>query len=117
MKGVYLLHYDSAFGHARHYLGASKDVEARIKAHRAGNGGKLPAAFAKAGIGFQIARVWETSSTEAAFELENKLKGRSVHNGKRSGGKRNVKLCPVCQSGKVGKARCAAQIQISPSST
>lgn len=109
MNGVYLLHYEKRYGHAQHYLGASKDVEARIAAHKAGNGGKLPQMFAEAGIGVQVARIWKTATKAEAFALEDKLKGRTTHNGKRSGGKRNVQLCPVCQSRKVGN-RCTSSI-------
>ncbi len=33
---IYLLHFERSYHHARHYLGYTEDLEARVTAHRAG---------------------------------------------------------------------------------
>ena len=35
---IYLLHFERSYHHARHYLGYTDDLEARVAAHRAGRG-------------------------------------------------------------------------------
>jgi hypothetical protein len=58
---IYLLHFDEPFGHARHYTGWVDDarLEDRLAAHLAGQGARLTAVVAAAGIGWQLARVWD----------------------------------------------------------
>jgi hypothetical protein len=57
------------------------DLAGRIAEHRAGQGSRLLAAVAAAGIGFTVARTWP-----GGRELERRLKRR--HNSPR--------LCPIC---------------------
>ncbi len=38
---VYTLHLDPALGHARHYTGFGKDLDARLDAHERGEGARL----------------------------------------------------------------------------
>ena len=90
MGTVYLIHFarplgdlDNPRGQARHYLGYTEDLEARLEAHRTGNGSAIMAAVAREGIGWELARTWEGSKA-----LERRLKNR--HNG--------PKLCPICQN-------------------
>ena len=83
---VYLLHFDKPYKHARHYIGSTEDLEARLALHRNGNGARLMTVIAKAGIGFQLARTWA-----GGRKLERKLKNR----------KNASKLCPICQQGAV----------------
>lgn len=81
---VYLLHFEQpiAKGHpCQHYLGWTKDLAARIQAHRLGNGARLTAVAKERGIGFQVARVWRGSRV-----FERKLKNR----------KNGRCLCSVC---------------------
>jgi len=40
---IYLLHFDRSYRHARHYLGYTEDIEARLAAHRAGRGSPVAA--------------------------------------------------------------------------
>lgn len=87
LSGVYLLHYEEPMNGAQHYLGASRDVFARIRHHEAGNGARFPAAFRRAGINFELARLWIATVAENPFHMERRLKR----------GKNNRKLCPTCQ--------------------
>jgi len=84
---VYLLHFDQPYKHAKHYLGSTGNLEARLQLHRSGNGARLMEVVSKAGIGFEVARLWRTETCEEARALEHKLK--QWHSG--------VKLCPICQ--------------------
>lgn len=84
---VYLLCFDKKFKHARHYIGFAENqrtFELRMKHHAKGNGSKLMAAVAKAGIGFTVARTWPDGDRN----FERKLKNR----------KEGPRLCPLCVS-------------------
>ena len=48
---VYLIHFESKFSHASHYLGSCKNLRKRIARHRANDGAKLLRALNLAGIG------------------------------------------------------------------
>lgn len=81
---VYLLHFDQKYKHAQHYIGyAEKDLQARINQHRVGKGARLMKVVVDAGIGFEVARVWDDGDKK----LERKLK--RWH--------RSKDLCPVCK--------------------
>jgi len=89
MGTVYLIHFsrpigdlDNPRGQARHYLGFTQDLEARLEAHRTGNGSAIMAAVSRAGVGWTLARMWE-----GGRDLERQLKNQ--HNSPR--------LCPVCR--------------------
>jgi hypothetical protein len=58
MGTVYLIHFERPLGdlnnprgQARHYLGFTEDLEARLAAHRSGNGSAIMAAVVQAGTG------------------------------------------------------------------
>lgn len=80
---IYLLHFDSPFGHARHYTGWAKDLEARIAEHRAGRGSNLIKHVLAAGIDFVLA-----TTLTGDRNRERQLKNR--------GGA--AKWCPVCKA-------------------
>jgi predicted GIY-YIG superfamily endonuclease len=89
MGTVYLIHFDRPIGdlnnprgQARHYLGYTDDLNARLEAHRQGNGARLMEVVTEAGISWTLARTWQGDRT-----LERKLKDR--HNA--------PKLCPICR--------------------
>ena len=82
MSGVYLLHFESPYQHARHYIGWAKDIDARVSAHVSGRGSKLTQAVHYAGIAMQLVRKW-TGETRG---FERKLKNR----------KNAAQLCPIC---------------------
>ena len=78
---VYLLHLDPAYRHARHYTGWTRDLDARLEAHRAGQGARLMEVVKKAGGSFRLARTWT-----GGRDRERAIKNR--HEAPR--------LCPVC---------------------
>jgi predicted GIY-YIG superfamily endonuclease len=78
---VYLLHFERRYKHAGHYLGYTRDLEARIRAHRLGQGARLMEVIAQAGIPFVVARTWE-----GGRDMEMALKTW----------KNGPKLCPIC---------------------
>lgn len=78
---VYLIHFETPYEHARHYLGFTTDLAARLAAHRAGSGARLMEVITQAGISWYVARTWE-----GGRNLERALKQR----------KNSPKLCPVC---------------------
>ncbi len=88
---VYLLHFvrkignqDNPRGMAQHYIGfAEHDLAARLERHHAGNGSRIMAAVAKAGIPWVLARVWEGASRSD----ERALKAQ----------KHAARYCPYCR--------------------
>ncbi len=79
---VYLLHFNRPLHHARHYMGWTKNLEERLKAHDNGNGARLMEVITEQGITWQLARTWK-----GGRDLERRLKRR--HEGPR--------LCPICK--------------------
>lgn len=99
---VYLLCFHQHYKHARHYIGFCKEggLDARIEKHRKGSGARLMEVITKAGIGFDVARVW--SDGDRTFE--RKLK--NMKNAKR--------LCPFCNNKpKIFKAVLSVDIETS----
>jgi predicted GIY-YIG superfamily endonuclease len=77
----YLLHFSKPYKHAKHYLGTTQDLLARLQLHDAGKGARLTQVVREAGIDLQLVRTWPGNRT-----LELKLKRQ--HNSPR--------LCPIC---------------------
>jgi predicted GIY-YIG superfamily endonuclease len=80
---IYLLHFDRSYRHARHYLGYTENLEARLTAHRAGRGSPLVAAAVRDGTDFQLAATWPGDRT----------KERRLHRYRNS----PRRLCPICR--------------------
>jgi hypothetical protein len=79
---IYLLHFERAYYHARHYLGWTEgEIEQRLDRHMIGTGARLISVVTEAGIGLEVAKLW--AGTRA---LERRLKNR----------KNSPKLCPIC---------------------
>jgi len=79
---IYLLHFERPYVHARHYLGwTGGNLEVRLDAHAAGNGARLLAVVASAGIAWNLARVWPGT----------RARERQI---KRQGGL--SRCCPLC---------------------
>ncbi|MCX5046690.1 hypothetical protein OG921_26295 [Aldersonia sp. NBC_00410] len=78
---VYLIHFDRPYKHARHYLGFTNDLAARMDEHGSGRGARLMAVITEAGIGWELARTW-TGSRGRERQL------------KRQGGA--SRACPCC---------------------
>lgn len=56
---LYLLHFETPYRHARHYLGYTESrasLRQRLKAHQRGQGARLMEVVRDAGIGFALAR-------------------------------------------------------------
>lgn len=79
---IYLIHFNTAYHHARHYLGYSPHPEARVQQHLAGQGSPLVRAVVAAGISV---RAW-VIHRRGGRTLERQLKLQ--HNGRR--------FCPSC---------------------
>jgi predicted GIY-YIG superfamily endonuclease len=79
---VYLLHFSDNLCHARHYIGATADVEKRLQAHKKNPRPKILRACRDNGIDFEVVRVWENK----ARGFERLLKKR----------KNSPELCPIC---------------------
>lgn len=79
---VYLIHFDSPLHHAKHYLGWTKNLDARLEEHRKGNGSKLLAALRRAGISWRLVRTWDNVDRH----FERKLKKR----------KKATQFCSAC---------------------
>lgn len=82
MKGVYLLHFQPSYKHARHYLGYADDIERRLQEHRSGQGARLTEVAMHAGCELMLVRTWP----DRGRHFERKLKRR----------KNAPKLCPIC---------------------
>jgi predicted GIY-YIG superfamily endonuclease len=78
---VYLIHLDEPYKHARHYLGWTTDLDARLQAHQQGRGARLMEVVKAAGITWRLARTWPGSR-----DRERAIKNR--HEAPR--------LCPEC---------------------
>lgn len=78
---VYLIHFQTPYKHARHYLGSSNDVLARCEEHRNGSGARLMQVVEDAKIPWQVVRLWPGGRKE---EKQLKLQ------------KNSPRLCPIC---------------------
>lgn len=78
------MHATRALRGARHYLGFSQDVPARIRRHRAGRGTPLLGEMTRRGIPWRVVRQWHGKT--GFFEQELKRGGPLA------------RLCPVCTS-------------------
>ena len=87
-RTVYLIHLDRPLAHARHYLGSTDDLERRLHEHEQGNGSKMLAAVARAGITWQLARTWPGDRA-----WERRLKRY----------KKSKRLCPICSASAHGR--------------
>jgi predicted GIY-YIG superfamily endonuclease len=85
---VYLIHFDTPYKHARHYIGYTANLAARMAVHRSGHGARLLNACNQSGIAYDVVRTWSIRSRfcNRATALEHKLKRR----------KDSAALCPVC---------------------
>jgi predicted GIY-YIG superfamily endonuclease len=93
-RQVYLLHFDRPLAHARHYLGSTDDLERRLHEHEHGNGSKLLAAVARAGIPWQLAR---TKSWPQLLPGDRSWERRLKRY------KKSRRLCPFCSAGAHGR--------------
>lgn len=83
---IYLLHFTTPVGHARHYLGSTNDVERRLAEHRAGVGARLPQVAVIRGAELILARTWKGGRMK-----ERAIKDAYHH--------AFTALCPLCSAG------------------
>ena len=81
---IYLLHFSTPYHHAKHYVGFTTDLPARLDAHQRGAGARLLDVITAAGIGFELARTWSGTRRD-----ERAIKSR----------KAAPRLCPTCNPG------------------
>ena len=96
-RGVYLIHFERPYKHARHYMGYADDIHNRLVAHGEGRGARLMEVIRDAGIPWRLARVWEGKGRV----WERKLKNR----------KHAPALCPVCNP---DHAFCCGEVFTTP---
>lgn len=82
---VYLIHMDTKIAHAQHYIGSSKDIDARLVAHKSGQGARLLQVANGLGITYSVVRTWRGGRVEE----------RLFHRRKAS-----PRLCPTCREGR-----------------
>lgn len=58
MEALYILHFDRPLHHARHYAGATKNLQNRLVDHALGNGARITRELLLRRIGWQLARCW-----------------------------------------------------------
>lgn len=88
---VYILHFDSPYHHARHYVGYTKDIDKRMAQHKAGSGARLMEVITEVGIGFQIAKIWKSKTRKFERYIKNS------HN--------TARFCPICRKNKQKEVR------------
>ena len=79
---IYLLHIEPPYKHARHYMGWTKDLDARMAEHLSGRGARLTQVILKAGCEIHLTRTWEGDRNE-----ERRLKNH----------KWAPRKCPLCK--------------------
>ncbi len=84
MGVIYLLHFQRSYRHARHYLGYTENLDARLAAHRARRGSPLVAAAIADGIEFELAASWPG----------DRHRERQLHRYNNS----PRRLCPICRN-------------------
>jgi predicted GIY-YIG superfamily endonuclease len=78
---TYLIHFEKNLGHARHYIGATKDLKKRMMCHENNRGASIMKAVNKKNIKWVIAKIWNKG-----FDFEKSLKKQ-----------KNIKrICPIC---------------------
>lgn len=95
---IYLLHFARPIGNennnrgrAQHYIGRCQGdrLDARMAEHRAGGASNITAAFHRAGIPFEQARLFRPVPGQRGVDLEKAMKAR----------KDAPSLCPICNPG------------------
>lgn len=81
--GVYLLHFDTGVGNAKHYVGWSINIGRRVKLHQKGQSRvALTREAARRGIKMSVVRIWEGCDRDVERRLKNRKKSRL--------------MCPIC---------------------
>lgn len=86
MNWIYLLHFDFPLKHARHYAGATTDLERRLNEHATGQGAAILRHLLKIGTGWRLANLWTTNDA-LPFAVEFAMKSQ----------KNGPRYCPICR--------------------
>lgn len=97
---VYLIHLDSPLCHARHYIGYSDYLEARLAHHENGTGSKFLRAVASIGIKFHAVALYVGADRHFERLLHN------THN--------TATYCPICAGAKVRTFRPSGYLVTEP---
>lgn len=88
-KCIYLIHFSFFRAHARHYLGSSRGLMARLAAHANGRGSRITRALWEDGEDWQLAALYVPRNPQADIrQIEANAKKRH------SGGD----YCPLCHA-------------------
>ena len=79
---TYLIHFDKAYKHARHYVGSCENIKERLLRHKQGRGARLIEVIHDHDITWQLARLWRHKDRSP----EQRLK--KISNSKQ--------YCPIC---------------------
>lgn len=82
MQGIYLIHFDTPYKHAQHYVGFAKDIAKRLKKHQSGQGARLVQVIQLEGITWQLARIWKDGTRTEERKLKNRGSAK--------------RYCPIC---------------------
>lgn len=85
MNWLYLLHFDIPLKHARHYAGATTNLEQRLEEHASGKGAAILRHLLQIGTGWKLAKLWTTEKS-LPFEIERAMKSQ----------KNGPRYCPLC---------------------
>jgi predicted GIY-YIG superfamily endonuclease len=92
---VYLIHFNRAYKHARHYLGYSEHLDKRITDHLCRMGARLMEVVTNARIEWKVCRTWPG---DRALERQLKRRKDAPH------------ICPICSGSKaMNRAKEKAQ--------
>lgn len=88
MANVYLLHFEPALAHAKHYCGYTPNgVNERVEKHRKGAGACITRAASALGITLTVSKTWHFDDKHEARLFERSLK--NTH--------KLSRFCPICQ--------------------
>jgi len=79
---VYVIHFNSPLSHARHYVGWTNDLEARMERHEKGQGARLLEVLRERGIGWRLAATFPGTRHD-----ERRIKNA----------KNTPRICPDCR--------------------
>jgi predicted GIY-YIG superfamily endonuclease len=83
MQGIYLIHFDTPYKHAQHYVGFATDIAKRLNKHKSGKGARLMQVIQLEGIEWQLARLWKDGTRTEERKLKNRGSAK--------------RYCPICQ--------------------
>lgn len=86
VRAVYLIHLHGQIHHAKHYMGATNDLENRLSCHAAGKGSRLLEVAKAHGIKWVVVRLWLIPEKVSPFIVENRIKKQ----------RNGMKFCPRC---------------------